>query len=278
MPKTGAGAAVVEIESDDSESIFVKVGNNRPTKAQSRSKRKLARLEEYDADSGRAGSRGFQKWAQIFETCTHGEAEKSKIFLKAFRKDVRNKEDELKAFRKLKEHEFAQDQGKFAAVFKQLCSTIANTQQPPANGRMTQQDIPRKEDHPLFKQVQAIMEDYQSLMKQFQIMEEQLKDNQIDLPVTRWKKDKHDMKDLLASGGQHGEKIVESILAPHSVPLADTDQPGTSENEQIARELFKDSYTVLEGETWGHIAEDQVSRWVAIAKTVRMDISEEENC
>jgi hypothetical protein len=50
-------------------------------------------------------SRSFQMWAEVFETCAKGEAEKSKVFLKGFRKEVKQKEAELNSFRQMKEQE-----------------------------------------------------------------------------------------------------------------------------------------------------------------------------
>ncbi|KAI3327872.1 hypothetical protein HD806DRAFT_484238 [Xylariaceae sp. AK1471] len=255
------------VDPEESDGLLVKDGVNRPNQTQSRSKkRRLARLEEYDEDTGRAGSRGFQRWAKVFETCTSGEAARSKAFLKEFSKEVKKKEVELKTFRQMKEQEFTKGQEKFATVFKQLYSTATSTQQLP-DGQNQRLGALRKEDHPLFKQAQTNTGGHLLLMTQFKLVEEQLNANKLELPVDRWKQDKRDIKELLACSGSYGEALVESVLAPKSAPCPVIDQPGTSENEQIAKELFKDSRKVLDEETWGHVAEEQVKKFSAIAQS-----------
>jgi hypothetical protein len=50
-------------------------------------------------------NRRFQRWSKVFESCTSGEAAKSKTFLKELKKDVEKKVVELKTFRQKREQE-----------------------------------------------------------------------------------------------------------------------------------------------------------------------------
>jgi hypothetical protein len=115
------------------------------------------------------------------------------------------------------------------------------------------------------------MRDHESLMTQFRHVEEQLNSNELELPLDRWNQDKRDIKALLACSGTYGEALVESVLAPKSAPCPVIDPPVTNENAQIAKELFRDSQKVLDGETWGHVAEEQVKKFSAIAQSVPVE-------
>jgi hypothetical protein len=120
------------------------------------------------------------------------------------------------------------------------------------------------------------MVDHQSLMKQFKLVEEQLEADKLELPATRWKQDMEDFTDLLSCSGQYGETLVEGVLAPKSGGPLVIHQPPAGENERVARKLFNDSRKMLDGETWGHVAEDQVNWFSALARTVVLEAREEE--
>ncbi|KAI2625491.1 hypothetical protein GGS21DRAFT_304622 [Xylaria nigripes] len=256
MPKTKAKVTTnVEHDSDD---MFVTDGDNKPSQAQSRRrKNRLSRLEEYDEDPGRDGSKKYQKLAKMLDTCTTQEAGKTKAFLKEFRKSVTKRETELKTFRQKKEQEFIKGQEKFAAIFKQLSQQLSDG----GAGAL------RKEDHPLFQQARTNMEDHQSLMEQFKLVEEQLNSNKLELPVVRWKKDEQEIKELLACSSRYGEALVGTALAPGSAAVVD--RLDASEEDRFAKELFKDCQkTLVDGETWGYVAADQLKHFSAIARMV----------
>ncbi|KAI1825722.1 hypothetical protein F4861DRAFT_500447 [Xylaria intraflava] len=258
MPKPRAKLA--DSGDHDSDGTFGTDRDIRPIQAQSRRKKsRLARLEEYDEDPGRDGSKKYQRLAKMLETCTTKEAGKTKSFLREFCKNVTKREAELKAFKQKKDLEFVKGQEKFDVIFKQLS-------QRRADGEL---GALRKEDHPLFQQARTNMEDHQSLMEQFKLVEEQLNANKLELPVARWKKDEQEIKELLSCGGRYGESLVGNALAPGSVVVVR--QTEASEEDKFARELFKGCQKALDGETWGDVAEDQLKQFSAIARMVPVE-------
>lgn len=102
-------------------------------------------------------------------------------------------------------------------------------------------------------------------------MEEQLLANKLELPVARWKQDKQEVREILEYSGRYGETLVGSVLAPEAAAASPMNQRNAGENEQFVKELFKDSGETLEGETWGRVAEDQLKKFSAIARTVRLE-------
>ncbi|GAP83853.1 hypothetical protein SAMD00023353_0502710 [Rosellinia necatrix] len=245
MPKTKADA--LDNVDDRSDSLFVTRSRKK--------KNKISRLEEYDEDPGRAGSQKYQRLANLLETCTTKEATKSKTFLKEFRRDVKKKDIELKAFRHNKEKELEE---KSSTLLK--CISLKSPDE--IRGRL---GVLRKEDHPLFKQARANIEIHRSLMKQFKLAEEQLKSNKLELPMSRWKQDKEEIRGILACGGRYGEALVGSVLAPE-ITTNPIDQLDSDEEQKFAKEWFKDSREALHGETWGHVAEEQLKQFSAIAR------------
>ncbi|KAJ8121924.1 hypothetical protein O1611_g9975 [Lasiodiplodia mahajangana] len=226
-------------------------------------KSKLSRLEEYDEDPGRAGSQKYQRLANLLETCTTKEAGKSKAFLKEFRRDVRRKEMEVNAFKQKKEEEFTKDQEKLGVIFKHLSQQFLD-----GDG---QSSIPRKEDHPLFKLMEDNKEDHQSVLKQFKLVEEELDANELELPEAQWKQDRQEIRDLLNCSGRYGEALIGSVLAPESAPSPTMDQSNGDEKDERIKELFSDTRELVDGETWGHVAETQLKYFAAIASTLQLE-------
>ncbi|KAI0453213.1 hypothetical protein F5B21DRAFT_505605 [Xylaria acuta] len=255
MPRTRV-KATDNVDGDESDSLFV--GGSRSKKS------KLSRLEEYDEDPGRAGSQNYQRLANMLENRTMKEASKSKIHLKKFRSEVKKRAMELKTYRQTQAQELAKGQEKSVAVFKKLSQQLPD-------GRAGQLGLLRKEDHPLFKQARVNTESYQSLLKQFKLVEEQLKTNQLELPTAKWKQDNQDIRELLTCSGRYGETLIGSVLVPESAANPVTDQPNTGETDQVVKGLFKGSQDVLDGETWGQVAEDQLKHFSAMARTVRLE-------
>ncbi|KAI1124094.1 hypothetical protein F5Y10DRAFT_269424 [Nemania abortiva] len=257
MPK--GRAKVADNVNDDSDGLSVTASRTK--------KSKLSRLEEYDEDPGRAGSQKYRRYAKLLETCTTKEAGKSKAFLKEFRKDVKKRDMELDAFKQKKEQEFTKGQEKFATIFRHISQHLSDGRDE-RDGHLS---TLRKEDHPLFKLIQENKEDYQSLLAQFKAVEEQLDADKLELPVARWKQDKQEIKELLDCSGKYGETLIGSVLAPEPVPSSAIDQFNGDEIDERIKELFSDSRELLEGETWGRVAENQLKHFSAIASTVRLE-------
>jgi hypothetical protein len=127
----------------------------------------------------------------------------------------------------------------------------------------------RKEDHPLFRLYQANREDHRQLLEQFELVEGQLDANKLELPITRWRQDKEEITQVLGCGRKYGETLVGSVLAPRSTMPPSLDRLGKDEPDRVIRGLFKGSRELLDGETWGQVAEDQLKQFSALARTVQ---------
>ncbi|KAI1816401.1 hypothetical protein GGS20DRAFT_538096 [Poronia punctata] len=219
-------------------------------------KRRLARLEEYEEDVGRARSRDFQKWAKVFENFGEVEAKRSAAFLNNFRADVKKREAEFKTYRHNEEKQFVEGANKLAVIFKEVFDDKDRQSRPV-----------RQEEHILYKQMRSITADYQSLMKQYNSVEEQLSANKLQLPEVNFEQDRLDFKELLVRSVSHGVALVERILAPKLRPSTIFEQPTTNKLDEVAKKLFDGSQEVFGGETWGHIAETQVKYFTAMAAT-----------
>ncbi|RYC60596.1 hypothetical protein CHU98_g5605 [Xylaria longipes] len=255
MPRARAKVAD-NVDGDESDSLFVRGSRSK--------KSKLSRLEEYDEDPGRAGSQKYQRLANMLENHITKEARKSKDHLKAFRKMVKERGIELKTYRQKQEQELAKSQEKSVTVFKELSRQLSD-------GQAGQLGLLRKEDHPLFKQAEVNTKAYHSLVKQFSLVEEQLKTNKLELPAARWKQDSQDIRELLTCSGRYGETLIGSVLVSESAANPVIDQQNTGEIDQAVKELFKDSQGVLDGETWGQVAEEQLKHFSAMARTVQLE-------
>ncbi|KAI0860305.1 hypothetical protein F4860DRAFT_226345 [Xylaria cubensis] len=253
MPRAKAKVAD-NVDGDESDGLFVR----RPRSK----KNKLSRLEEYDEDPGRAGSQKYQKLANILENHTTKEARNSKAYIKEFRSMVKEKGMELKAYRQKQKQELAEGQEKSPAVVKELSQQLSN-------GQAGQLGLLRKEDHPLFKQAQVNTEVYQSLVKQFDLLEEQLKNDKLELPVAKWKQDNEKIREFLTCSGKYGETLIGNVLVPESAANPAVDQRSTGEGDEFVKYLFKDCQDVLDGETWGQVAEEQLKHFSAMARTVQ---------
>ncbi|KAI0113724.1 hypothetical protein GGR51DRAFT_506386 [Nemania sp. FL0031] len=244
---------------DESDGLFVAASRTK--------KSKLSRLEEYDEDPGRAGSQKYQRLANLLETCTTKEAGKSKAFLKEFRRDVRRKGMELSTFKQTKDEEFVKGQEKLVTIFKNLSQQFPDGQGG-LDGRL---NIPRKEDHPLFKLIQDNQEDHQSVLKQFKLVEAELDADKLELPEAQWKQDRQEIKELLNCSGRYGEALIGSVLAPESAPGPPIDQSDGDKKDRRIKELFSDTQELFDGETWGQVAQTQLKHFSAIAGTLQLE-------
>ncbi|KAI0513165.1 hypothetical protein F5B22DRAFT_276376 [Xylaria bambusicola] len=224
-------------------------------------KNKLHHLEEYDEDPGRAGSEKYQILAKAIDV----QAAKSKDFLRDFRKEVERKGLELKAFCQDKEKELTEDQGKIGGVIKQISQQLIDGK----HGRL---DALRKEDHPLFQRRRAQREEVSSFLKGLETMEEtQLESEKLALPVSTWEQDEINFKEVLAYGSSYGEVLLGNALAPYSMGSTEIDQLGSSEKEQLVKDLFKGVRRNSDQETWGEVAEDSLRQVTAIARTIPLE-------
>ncbi|KAI1408160.1 hypothetical protein F5Y13DRAFT_205013 [Hypoxylon sp. FL1857] len=274
MPKRGIKRkAGLQLDSgNESDDLLVQDDTSKRTKLKGKSKR-LSRLEEYVEDEGREGSRNFQRWAEIFESNTKGEAMKSKTFMKNFGAKVKKQTDRVRDYMQEQEKKLTENQDQFAEVFEKLYSAAVL---PP--GRPNKSDgkagSASKDSHVLFKDAQDVISGGYSLLKQFKETDERLKNFKIELPTAKWKQDKRDIKELLTCGREVGEKLVEEKLASRRYPSPQPDRYKANEKENAANELFKDSRKTSDGDNWGVVAADQVKKLAAIAQIVPIKGSE----
>ncbi|KAI5926096.1 hypothetical protein F4810DRAFT_708174 [Camillea tinctor] len=268
MSKRGTKrTAALDLASDDYDDLLVKDGSRMAGKTTRGKKKKLARLEEYDADEGRAGSRGFQKWAELFENSTKGEANKSKTFMKSFQSKVKENIDQVRDYIQQQEHSLERSGDKYVTIFQNLFSTTVDACITP-DSQKSGATASKKERHILYKKSQDILSKSASLLKQFTETDEKVQKQKMDFPIARWKQDKQDIKELLELGRQHGEKLAEDLLVPNMHPSLKLDRGQLSDKEKLASDLFKDSQGALKGDTWGTVAADQVRQFKALAKTI----------
>ncbi|KAI2473427.1 hypothetical protein F4781DRAFT_427441 [Annulohypoxylon bovei var. microspora] len=251
---------------DEIDDLFAQDNNAKRNKLEDTNK-KLSRLDEYDKDEGREGSRNFQHWAEIFESNTKSEVMKSKTFMKNFGVKVKKQKDRVQEYMQEQETKLAGSDDRFVEIFEKLYSETPTT---PSIPDKLDGEAPSagKEDHFLFKDAQSVISGGYSLLKQFKETEEQLKNYKLDLPTTKWKQDGRDMKELLACGREYGEKLIEEKLVPKAYPSPHPDRYKVDEKDNIISELFNDSRKAANEDNWGTIAADQVKKLTAIAKTI----------
>ncbi|KAJ3569446.1 hypothetical protein NPX13_g6084 [Xylaria arbuscula] len=234
--------------------------DSKPASKPRSKKSKLNHFEEYDEDPGRAGSEKYQVLANAIKA----HASKSKAFLQRFQGDVEAKGQELEAFRREKAKEFLESQGVFGEMLNRVSQQLSSR----GNGHS---GVLRKEDHPLFHEAQAQREDVKSMLKQLKTNEAQLQSDKLALPVATWEQDKKDINKVLEYGNRYAEALLGDALAPESMGSMEIGQLGSSEEERLVKELFEDGNEVLPQETWGHVADDQLKRLSAIARSIPLE-------
>ncbi|KAI1765849.1 hypothetical protein GGR53DRAFT_529273 [Hypoxylon sp. FL1150] len=265
MSKRGTKRKADIEPADSSEDLVVKESKAKRMKTKSKSKR-LSRLEEYAEDEGRESSRNFQRWAEIFETNTKGEVAKSKTFMKNFGIKVKKQTDRMKTYMHEQETKLTEAKDQGTVVFKKLYSDAAllpgvSNEPKGKTGNVG------KEGHVLFKEAEDVISGGFSLLKQFREADKQLENHKLKLPTAQWKKDRKDIKELLAFGREYGEKLVENELAPNIYPPPQPDKYSANGNEKKAAELFKNRKASHKS-TWGIVAADQVKKLTALVKTI----------
>ncbi|KAI1655765.1 hypothetical protein F4813DRAFT_391340 [Daldinia decipiens] len=239
------------------------ITENNIKKKKTGTNRRLSRLEEYDGDEGREGSRNFQRWAEIFEGNTQGEVTKSKTFIKNFGMKVKKQTDKVREYIQEQEKQLAQSNDKFVETFGKLYSETLLSYGPNGKARNT-----TKENHILFQDAQSVISGSYTLLRKFKETDEQLKNYKFEFPTAKWKQDKQDMKDLLSCGREYGEKLAEDKLIPEAHISHQLDRYKGNERESMASDLFKESRMALDEDTWGTVAAEQVKKFTAIAKSV----------
>ncbi|CAJ2511084.1 Uu.00g067090.m01.CDS01 [Anthostomella pinea] len=254
-----------DLNSDGSDGLFVKDSTPKDSTAKGKKpasnskKRRLSRLEEYDEDKGRDGSRGFQKWAKIFNDTTATEVKASKAFLKDYKAKVKKHGEQMRDFIQQQEQTLTEVRERNAAIFDKLYSAAV----PHAGAGSTD-----KEGHVLFAEAQSVFSKSSTLVRQFKKTDERLEKDQLELPVDQWKQDKKILAEVLALGRKQGEELIEGVLAPDAYPTPKQDEKRMSEAEQMACEMFNGSRKALEGSNWGTAAAVQVKLYKALAMTV----------
>ncbi|KAI1329308.1 hypothetical protein F5Y16DRAFT_366441 [Xylariaceae sp. FL0255] len=262
MPRAGAKRArQCDDASEDSDIVLPEKHKNQPSKTRV-TKKNIACLEEYDEDEGRESSRGFQKMAQIFATCTEEEAKKSREHIGVFKRAMRKQVKDLKALVAQKEKELFNIQEGYTAIFDQACSALADG----ASGER------RAQRNDLIEDAKALTAEAHSLMREVQVVEEEVGKTTLDLPEPEWISDKQGIKEILEQGTQHGYMLTGCALVPGSHP---SPPPAVqSRKEKLARALFSDD--VLDEETWGNTAQEQINYFTAFTKTLPLSVETEE--
>ena len=101
------------------------------------------------------------------------------------------------------------------------------------------------------------------MIRDFKEMDERLQQHKPEFPLSVWKQDKADTKELLTFGRERGEEIVERLLLPNDylTPKADKYSAGDARLQ-----LFEEANRALEGRTWGIIATEQAVQLSTIVR------------
>lgn len=151
----------------------------------------------------------------------------------------------------------------FLSDIKNMCATALEASAK-SGGNHKGGQISVKAHHVLFQDVQSLLSQSSTMLREFKETDERLKNYKLEPPVDRWKQDKRQMKDLLASGRQSAEEIVERLLIPNSYPTTKADKQGVTDTQDL--KLFEESHKALKGENWGNTAAEQAAQIAAIVK------------
>ncbi|RYP69441.1 hypothetical protein DL771_006093 [Monosporascus sp. 5C6A] len=158
---------------------------------------------------------------------------------------------------------FLRDCNTFLADFRGICSGAL---QAPATSNKTQRvlQISGKDDHVLFQEAQYLISQSRTMLRDFKEADDRLKNYKLELPMARWKQDKRQMQELLESGRQRAEEIIEGLLIPNNYPTAKADKHGATDVHEL--KLFEESHKALKGENWGMAAAEQATQLTAVVK------------
>ncbi|ORY64433.1 uncharacterized protein BCR38DRAFT_435092 [Pseudomassariella vexata] len=254
--------------SDVPNDVFVDDEPRRATHAPNRARGKsLSRLAKDDDDGGYEGALDFEGWTKWLEKLSKSERRQSKNQLDNFQNKVDKQANQVRALLDTRESRMKQHNQDLAGAFGETYSAAI---QPAASPHLPYQQLKGigRERSELFHAAQAIIGDSHALLKLYKDTDEGLKSRQLETPATVWKKDKDDLKEVLACGREIGENLVERHLAPRTHSQPDPNLSKESEHFKTALELFKDSRNALEGESWGTVAAEQVKRLKNLAITI----------
>ena len=106
------------------------------------------------------------------------------------------------------------------------------------------------------------------MIREFKEMDERLQKHKPEFPLTAWKQDKADTKELLTFGRERGEEIIESLLLPSSYLTPKNDKHATVD---ARLELFGEANQALGGKTWGVTATEQAAQLTSIVRKLFLE-------
>ncbi|RYP58895.1 hypothetical protein DL769_008756 [Monosporascus sp. CRB-8-3] len=263
MSRRGTKRKLSDLRHDLDRESSIFAGDVQPKSRNARKKNQRASaMEEYNADPGRDGSKDFQKWATKFEKNCQKQTEQSKAALREFEDRVRDHANQVHQQQKQQRNQLIQDRDTFLADFRNICSGAL---QAPASSNKTQKGphISGKDDHVLFQDAQYLISQSRKMLQDFRETDDRLKNYTLELPMARWKQDKRQMQELLASGRQRAEEIIEGLLIPN-YPKAKADKHGATDVDEL--KLFEEGHKALKGENWGIVAAEQATELTTIVK------------
>ncbi|KAK8134736.1 hypothetical protein PG984_006748 [Apiospora sp. TS-2023a] len=131
----------------------------------------------------------------------------------------------------------------------------------------------RKEGDDFFQQMQDALATSASLLTWHKDTEEALKGKAIDTSMlSTWKKDRRDVKEVLAKGREHGMKIVANHLAPGTFSPSDLDNNEAGEHEKKATSIFQDFQQPKPEDSWGPAAYEQFELFRNLAKSSHVEV------
>ncbi|KAI5864270.1 hypothetical protein GGS23DRAFT_491046 [Durotheca rogersii] len=285
MPRGGVKRkAVVEPTPDELGIPLGQRDGSSRIKPDSKTKRRFSRLEEQEEDGSPTGGRHamsppasrhpclleyrtFQHWADILEANVTAEVTRSGMFVKSFEEEVRKETEKVRGRMKEQDEQLAAEKKQFVVIFEELYSATATPYRPPSRPN-TRCDGIGKEGHALYANAQAVMTESHALLKHFKETDERSGAYRIDFPASKWKQDKHEIKELLARGREYGERLVEDQLAPDTYQAPKFDACKANEEDDVALGLFKEGHKASYEDSWGMVAVDQVKRLTAVANTI----------
>ncbi|KAH8204034.1 hypothetical protein TruAng_001845 [Truncatella angustata] len=221
----------------------------------------LSRLDDSDDDAGRDGNRGFQTWAKWLDDIKREEAAGTKKWTKAFEQKADKQDKQLRSLLQTHENDQEEQQqmltsifGKVYATASQLSSTGNSIREPADDGLS------------LVKEARDLIADSRMVVKCYTDLNESLKTHNIELPAATLKKDKQDIKELLACGREHGETIANGHLAPHTYSPPNLEN-GHDAHDHTAADMFQESRRTIQ-DSVGSVVDEQLQGFRRLVTTM----------
>ncbi|RYP09717.1 hypothetical protein DL764_001143 [Monosporascus ibericus] len=250
MPRRGTKRKLSDLQDylDRENSVFA--GDIQPKSRNAPKKNQRApAMEEYNPDPGRDGSNDYEAWATKFEKNCQKQTEQSKTVLKELQEKVRDHANQVHQQQK-------QQRDQLSAPKLNAPASSVTTQKGP--------QISGKGDHVLFQDAQYLISQSRTMLRDFKETDGRLENYKLELPMARLKQDKRQMQELLESGRQRAEEIIEGLLIPNNYPTAKADKHGATDVHEL--KLFEEGHKALKGENWGIVAAEQATQLAAIVK------------